>query len=154
MSDDLLTLTPQQIFEIRARVAKKAFNHIQVWHGFPYDLKEKRSQDPRKIFKKEAGQWHLWYFGGAFVGGRKIAGRYYMGKRPGAGTLGLYNTKISIRYANPKTAGEKANVFTTFKGQRVFDYAEYVLTGDPLSKSGFDLDAAVTEALEEWLNQL
>ena len=149
MSDDLLTLTPQQRFRIRAKIAQKMYDHMTDWHSFPWDSNKKRSQDKRKIFMESTGRWHLQHFGGAFVGRRKIAGQFYSGKQPGSTTA--YD-KISVRFSNPKAAGEKARRTRSFRGQKVFDYAEFVLPQDMIAETGFNLDAAITEALEEWLN--
>ena len=152
-TDNLLELLPKQQFQIRAKITQKMYNHFTNWDSFPWDTHEIRSQDPRKIFMESTGQWHLKRFGGAFVGGRKIAGQFYSGTKPGSNTLGaFYSDKIEVRFSNPKTATEKARVTQSFKGQRVFDYAEFVLPRDMIAETGFNLDAAVTEALEEWLN--
>ena len=152
--DKLMELLPKQMFQIRAKIAEKAYWHLLNWTRFPWDEDEDRSADPRKLFIREHGQFHLWYNSAAFVGGRKIAGGYYLGKKPGSNTLGaLYSDKIELRFSNPKTACERAKEYGFFKGQKVFDYAEFVLKGDPLDQSGFNLDAAISEALNEWLNQ-
>jgi hypothetical protein len=157
--DKLMDLIPRQMFQIRAKIAEKAFKHLLDWDQFPWDDDEKRTNDKRKIFLKSTGEPHLKIHGAAFVGGRKIAGSIYGGSRPGSNTLGaFYSDKIELRYSNPKTVGEKANFYQFFKGQKVFDYAEYVLKdkkeeGDILDQSGFNFDAALSEALNEWLNQ-
>lgn len=126
-------------------VANKIYDKMMSNTDFPYDATmnpytgKPNTKDPRKVYTKRTGKWHLKEHGAAFVGGRKIRGANYMGPVPHVKkNVATWIWSMKKRYGKSK--------------EKEIDYASYQDYID-VYPTYHQIEDAVDEALDDWWNR-
>jgi hypothetical protein len=135
-----IELPPREEQFILEFVAKYLYRELKNAPDFPYD-ESRKTRDPRKIYTRTTGKWHLKAHGAAYVGERKIIGPFYKGAKPS----GARNEIIFV-WSMKKAYGEGYSL--------IFDYAEINLEEFfEVYPTRHDIETAIDLAVDDWWNR-